>query len=85
MPRVLLCGNARGLRETARNMMEAGSGSQTGPSNARQATQNLINAAKRLGCTSPAVDSLEVHDAMTWSEIHAIADVIIHACCDPDS
>ena len=82
MPRAALCGNARGLRQTARNMINAGTGSQAALSIARSATENLINTAKWLGCGNPAVASLEVHDAITWAEIHAIANVIINACCE---
>jgi hypothetical protein len=85
MPTSYVCSNARGLRQTARNMMDAGKGPQPALSIARQATENLVHAAKRLSPRNTAVGLLDVHHAITWSEIHAIATVIVNACCDAPS
>ncbi len=67
---------ARGLKQTAENVVSAGRGNNPAESNVRLAAQILIRGANQLNGHDPSIRALEVHSDITWSEVLAIATSI---------
>lgn len=67
---------AKGLQQTAENVIRAGRGESPAESNVRLAAEILIRGANQLNGHDPTIRSLEVYPEITWSEILTIATTI---------
>lgn len=71
---------ALALKETAEAMIKQGKGDSATEASTRKILGTVVESAKQLMPDNPVLTGITVASSVTWSEVHAIANIVLKSC-----